>query len=214
MTGKKLLFAIALLISIAGYAQELNKANDGYSEVVEVDLTKQEIHQKINEWIVVNYKSAKDVIQLNTEDKIIIKGNFSVNFSIKKYVFTYRIHNALSFSIRDKKFKIDLVPNSASSDGVGDVDSSIFKQHLSSVNYTKDEFLKYSTDASMDVYLNAGYSEKKAQKMIDKYMVNKNGKDDAYKTYTDNKVVWDYRIALTFTSIKDYVAKSDSDDDW
>ena len=211
---KKLLFTIALFISFGSYSQEINKTNDGYTEVVEVELTKQEIHQKINEWIAINYKSAQDVIQLNTEDKIIIKGNFLVNFSVAKYVFTYRIQNGLSFSVRDNKFKIDLVPNSASSDGVGDVDSSIFTQYLTDVAYTKDEFLKYSIDASMKLYLNSGFSEKKAQKMVDKYIVNKDGKDDAYKSYIDNRLVWNNRIALTFTSIKDYVAKSDSDDDW
>ena len=210
---KKVLLLL-MFIPLITFGQELNKDSNGYSEVVEVELTKKEIHQKLNEWIVINYKSAKDVIQLNTEDKIIIKGNFLVNFSVAKYVFTYRIQNGLSFSVRDNKFKIDLVPNSASSDGVGDVDSSIFTQYLTDVAYTKDEFLKYSIDASMKLYLASGFSEKKAQKMVDKYIVNKDGKDDAYKSYIDNRLVWNNRIALTFTSIKDYVAKSDSDDDW
>ncbi len=73
---KKLLFTLAILISFEGYSQEINKTNDGYTEVVDVALTKKEIHQKINEWIAVNYKSAQDVIQLNTEDKVITKGNF------------------------------------------------------------------------------------------------------------------------------------------
>ena len=75
---KKLLFTLVLLISFGSYSQEINKTNDGYTEVVEVELTKKEIHQKLNEWIVINYKSAKDVIQLNTEDKIIIKGKKNI----------------------------------------------------------------------------------------------------------------------------------------
>ena len=87
---KKILFLL-LFIPLMSIGQSINKTNDGYTEVVEVELSKQEIHQKINEWIAINYKSAQDVIQLNTEDKIIIKGNFLVNFSVAKYVFTYRI---------------------------------------------------------------------------------------------------------------------------
>ena len=181
---KKVLLLL-LFIPLITIGQKLNKDSNGYTEVVEVELTKQEIYQKLNEWVAVNYKSAQDVIQLNTEDKIIIKGNFSVNFSVKKYVFTYRIHNALSFSIRDNKFKIDLVPNSASSDGVGEVDSSVFKQYITDVIYTKDEFLKYSVDASMKMYLGAGFSEKKSQKMIDKYVLN--AIDDNYESFLKNK---------------------------
>ena len=114
---KKLLFTLVLLISFGSYSQEINKTNDGYTEVVEVELTKQEIHQKVNEWIAINYKSAQDVIQLNTEDKVILKGNFSADFRIQNFTFTYRIHNSLTFSIRDNKFKIDLVPNRASYEG-------------------------------------------------------------------------------------------------
>ena len=207
---KKLLLLL-LFIPLVSFGQKLNKDSNGYSEVVEVELTKKEIHQKLNEWIVINYKSAKDVIQLNTDDKIIIKGNFKVPFSVAKYVFTYRIQNDLSFSIRDNKFKIDLVTNSISQDG-RDVDSSIFKQYLTPTTYTKEEFLKYTIGASTETFLKAGYSEAKAQKMVNKYAVKKI--DDIYKTYTDNRLVWNNRIALTFTSIKDYVAKSDSDDDW
>lgn len=203
---------IALLITFKGYSQQVNKTNDGYTEVVEVELSKKEIHQKLNEWIAVNYKSAQDVIQLNTEGKIIIKGNFSVNFSIKKYAFKYRIHNALSFSIRDNKFKIDLVPNSASSDGVGSVDSSVFQQYITDVIYTKDEFLKYSVDASMKTYLGAGFSEKKSQKMINRYVVS--AIDENYENFLKNKPVWDNSINSTFKSIKDYVNKSNTEEDW
>ena len=69
---KKLLFTLALLITTNIYSQSINKTNDGYTEVVEVELTKQQIHQKLNEWIAFSYKSANDVVQLNTEDKIIL----------------------------------------------------------------------------------------------------------------------------------------------
>ena len=230
MTGKKLLFAIALLISIAGYAQELNKANDGYSEVVEVDLTKQEIHQKINEWIAINYKSAQDVIQLNTEDKVSLKGNFSADFRIQNFTFTYRIHNSLTFSIRDNKFKIDLVPNRASYEGFStssattigkDVDFFI-SQYLHP-EYNKDDFLVSSKSAARKTFMSMGFSEKKIQKLIEIYSKETRYKEIAvayqqdligYDAYLLNKSTWDNNIISRFTSIKDYVAQSNSDDDW
>ena len=111
---KTLFLTSALLISVLGYTQEINKTNDGYQEVVDVELSQKEIHQKINEWVALNYKSAQDVIQLNTEDAIILKGNFSVNFRVQTISVIYRINNTLKFSIRDGKYKVDLVPNSLS----------------------------------------------------------------------------------------------------
>ena len=92
------------------------------------------------------------------------------------------------------------------------MDSSIFKQYLTPTTYTKEEFLKYSTYTAMENYVNAGYSVEKAEKMVNKYAVK--NIDDIYKTYTDNRLVWNNSIESTFSSIKDYVAKSDSDDDW
>ena len=102
---KHIYLFLIVLISLSVNAQEINKTNDGYTEVVDVKLTKKEIQQKVNEWIAVNYKSANDVIQLNTEDKVIAKGNFLVNLSADKYVTTLRINNTLSFSIRNNKYK-------------------------------------------------------------------------------------------------------------
>ena len=207
---KKLL--ILLLLPLFSFGQELNKTNDGYTEVVDIELSKKEIYQKVNEWVALNYNSAQDVIQLNTEDKVIVKGNFTINFKVQKYVFTYRIHNSIVFSIRDNKYKIDLVPNSASSDGVGNVDSSIFKQYISDVIYTKDEFLKYSSETAKESYLKLGYTEKKADKWVDKYVVNMI--DDSYNLYMNNKPLWDDEIASTFKSIKESISSSNTDDDW
>ena len=49
--------------------------------------------------------------------------------------------------------------------------------------------------------------------MVDKWVVKKIG--DLHKTYLKNKPVWDNEIKSTFQSIKDYVIKSNNDnDDW
>jgi hypothetical protein len=206
----KKLFLLLIFIPLVSFGQDINKESNGYTEVVEVKLTKKEIHQKINEWIAVNYKSAQDVIQLNTEDKVITKGNFTVNFRVRKYVFTYRIHNSLTFSIRDNKYKIDLVPNRVSSDLAGrDVDTSFLTQYISSTVSTKDEFIENQEKLARNVYLKMGYSEKKTQKWINKAS---NTWEDSYDSYLLNKSDWDNEIKSTFQSIKDYVSKSDNQD--
>jgi hypothetical protein len=62
----KKLILLLLFIPLVSFGQKLNKDSNGYTEVIEVELSKKDIHQKINEWIAINYKSAQDVIQLNT----------------------------------------------------------------------------------------------------------------------------------------------------
>jgi len=39
---KKLLFSLALLISFGRFAQKINKQNDGYTQVVNIESTKKE----------------------------------------------------------------------------------------------------------------------------------------------------------------------------
>ena len=216
---KKLIYLfLTILITLSVSAQDVNKTNDGYTEVVDVELTKKEIHQKINEWIAINYKSANDVIQLNTEDKVIAKGNFLVNLDVAKYNFAYRINNTLSFSIRDNKYKIDLIPTGATTATTGVssgvvVEPSTFSCYMSNDVLTKEEFLVTQIEAGMRSFKAMGYSEKKSKKMVDKWVVKKIG--DLHKTYLKNKPVWDNEIKSTFQSIKDYVIKSNNDnDDW
>jgi len=213
MTGKNLLFLL-LFIPLMSIGQSINKTNDGYTEVVEVELTKQQIHQKLNEWIAFTYKSANDVVQLNTEDKIILKGNFRVNLQVtttKKFVFGYIISNSLSFSIRDNKYKIDLIPSGVSSslDGA-DVGVAMVSQFIMP-EMTKDEHLEMVTTTSKEAWLNYGYSEKKAQKMLDKYTLK--NIDKTYADYIVNKSIFKSEIELFFDSAKNYVTKTNSDDD-
>ena len=206
---KKLLFMSVMLFTLIVYSQGLNKTKNGYTKVVEVELSKKEIHQKVNEWIAINYKSAKDVIQLNTEDKIIAKGNFSLPLNVSKYVFNYSINNSLTFSIREKKFKIDLIPNSMSYNG-SEVGAESFKQFLEPFE-SIDTFTEYQLKAAYKIYLGMGYSEKKSKKNVKKYSSTIK---DNYKDYLNNLPIWNEQIKLTFKSIEDYVNKKSSDDDW
>lgn len=61
------------------------------------------IYQKNKEWISINYKSAKDVIQLDTESKIITKGNFVFEYLAGETVVKYRLSNTMTFYIIDNR---------------------------------------------------------------------------------------------------------------
>ena len=208
----KKLFILLIYIPLVSFGQDLNKSSDGYVEVVEVELTKQEIHQKISEWIALNYKSAKDVIQLNTEDKIVVKGNYTFTSAFSSPT-TYGVRNTLTFSLRDNKYKIDLIPNSMfnksnmKDEPLGNM-TQYFKDLMSFENFKP--FVRRNTIINMQ---NLGYSEKRAIKMVD----NQQTPEIVENLYNQKKNTfnnWNSTIKNTFQSIIDYINKSNDEDDW
>jgi hypothetical protein len=208
---KNILFTLALLISFNSFGQELNKNSDGYTEVVEVELSKKDIHQKINEWIALNYKSAQDVIQLNTEDKIVLKGNYTFTSTISGN--TFGIRNTTTISIRDNKYKIDLIPTSAfNKSTMKDTEYAFITQYMNNEVPTFDEFKPWHKNNTIKIWLSQGYSERQVQKFAKKHITPDSQKElfeKRLKTFEN----WNKAIESTFKSIKDYVSKSD-DDDW
>jgi hypothetical protein len=197
-----------MILSTISINAQLKNENVVHSEVIEVELSKKNIYQKINEWIAVNYKSAKDVIQLNTEDKIIIKGNY-IQIILNN---SFRIHHSLTFSIRDNKYKIDLIPN--------DITTSAFKlldnqaQQILDVyapeKLDRDAYNKIFIKNNVTVFKSIGWSDKKIKrKFLDKPLDEK-----FFNEYLENKSNWDKSIEATFQSIKSYISQSNSSDDW
>ena len=206
---KKIFLLSALLIFAYSSAQKINKNGDGYSEVYQTDLTIKEVNQKVVEWVSENYKSAKDVIELNIENKIILKGNFLIDMKATGLIAQYRISNTLSFYFREGRWKIDFIPTKISYDGT-DVDSYLFKQFITNEVMSKDAYLEYSIEAIKNLYIKMGYSDKKSLKMVNKYILP--NADISYKNYIDNKKEWEYSINSTFKSIDDFVKRIK--DDW
>ena len=204
-----LLLFSALLIFAYSSAQKINKNGDGYSEVYQTDLTIKEVNQKVVEWVSENYKSAKDVIELNIESKIILKGNFLIDMKAAGLIVQYRISNTLSFYFREGRWKIDFIPTKISYDGT-DVDSYLFKQFITNEVMSKDTYLEYSIEVAKNLYIKMGYSDKKSLKMVNKYVLP--NADISYKNYIDNKKEWEYSINSTFKSIDDFVKRAK--DDW
>tara|TARA_B110000902_G_C14002147_1_gene473063 strand:- start:81 stop:701 length:621 start_codon:yes stop_codon:yes gene_type:complete len=205
---KKLLF-ILILLPIIINAQKINDDRTGYFKVYETELTVKEANQKIIEWIAENYKSAKDVIQLNTDKKIILKGNFLVPMMANDLSINYRVHKTLTFTFREGRYKIDLVPTRISYKGT-DVDFYMFSQFITDENMSKENYSDFSIKAAKKSFTEMGYSEKKAQKMINKYLLPLT--DINYKNYLDNRIDWDNSIKATFKSIGEFV--NNVEDDW
>jgi len=105
----KLLILSILLTNTFAFSQTINNDKNGYYEIIEVDsLSKEQIYNRSKEWIALNYKSANDVIQFDTEDKIIVKGVFKMPYLT--YEHTY--NHSLIISFKENRFKVEMILNS------------------------------------------------------------------------------------------------------
>ena len=206
------LLLLLLFIPLVCIGQKINKDSNGYTEVVEVELSKKDIHQKINEWIALNYKSAQDVIQLNKEYKLVIKGNFTFSPAYLQGL-TYGVRNTLTFSIRDNKFKIDLTPTSMfDKSTMKDSPLPDLKQYMKEIQDEEEFKIIFRRNVITRVQNTYDYSDKKTIKNIDNQLTS----EFLSKLYNEKKQTfanWDKAIESTFKSIKDYVSKSEDDDE-
>ena len=87
----------------------------------------------------------------------------------------------------------------------------MFNRFITSKLLSKEEFLVLNDEMARKSFASMGYSEKKIEKQMKIYSkFNK----DPYGNYLKNKPNWDNAINSTFKSIKDYVNKSKTEEDW
>ena len=207
---KQLLLFTFLLLTTLMFSQQLVESGKSYSEVVETELTKDDIYQKLKEWISLTYNSAKDVIQLDTKEKLITKGNTIVNYVSGEYNVKYRISFTLILSIRDNKYKIDFTPTKVSSDLMPTtyIDTGVYELLMSNEVISKEDYMVSAKEMALKTYKNYGWSDKKSKKMLKKY--NKE-LVKGYDSYKLNKQSFEKEIKNLYTSIKNTVNKKDKD---
>ncbi len=104
---KKSVLILFILISTNAFTQELKlDDNNKYSAqgVEQFNLMKKDLlFEKGQEWINLNYKSVKDIIQLTdkAQGKIIVRGSFSIVVGI----YTYIIIHTLTIDFKDEKMR-------------------------------------------------------------------------------------------------------------
>ena len=211
----KKIIILFLLSTITGLSQEVNENSSGYTSIYEVEMSKKEIHQKINEWIGYTYNSANDVVQLNTEDKIIVKGSIPINFEFYKRVFEIGVRHTLSFSIRDNKYKIDFIPNSAyqTINGKDLMNSNFLNKFIRKEPLLNDNiFYAIQVQAIKEELLKSGlgYNEKNATKAADRRA--KKDIQIMYRRYANNQRTWNNSIKILFENIANYI--NSKDDNW
>jgi hypothetical protein len=119
---RKFIVVSFLLLSATTFGQniKLDSLSGKYQSegIVHVDsLTKENLFTKAQEWIALNYKSGKDVIQLADKDnaKIILKGNFTTSMFMKEGY----IGHTLIMEFKDGRFRYTYTDFSYESAGSG-----------------------------------------------------------------------------------------------
>jgi len=206
----KLSILVFLFLTTLMFSQQLTESGKGYSEVVEVGIKKDAIYQKIKEWISLTYKSSNDVLQLDTEDKLITKGNMVVNFEVTKYKFDFRISFTMVFSIKDNKYKINLTPTEIKSIAYPsqDTGTAMLEMFMTNEVLSEEDYLVLSNENAFNSYKKIGWSDKKSTKMLKKYEDTIIKGYDSYKT---NKANFDIEIKSLYKSVKNAITKKD---DW
>jgi Domain of unknown function (DUF4468) with TBP-like fold len=206
----KIIFFLLLLITNFSFSQKINTEGNGYTEIVKADsLTKTEIYNKLKEWISLNYKSANDVIQLDTKDKLIVKGNFVLEYVQSNTLLNMRVTNVLLLSIKDNRYKIDLTPTEIYNPDYPSVKAGEdkIKIYITEQFMNKEVFTKYANELSKQTYIDMGYTEKKIKKML----LSDYDLDESYIGAMDFYNNFKKEINNIYTSIKNGVAKND---DW
>lgn len=108
---KIFILSVIFLLSQTTYSQEklydilpLENGNVIYTEVLKVkNIDKEELYNKAKKWIVLTYKSANNVIQLDDKEEgvIIGKGYFDINY----YSRNPKIEHTIQIETKNERFK-------------------------------------------------------------------------------------------------------------
>lgn len=115
------------------------------SGVIQVDsLAKDALYSKALEWISLNYKSAKDVIQYSSkeEGKIICKGNFMTSMFLKEGW----IEHTMTLEFKDNRFRYTFTNFSYYSSGSGRVAFEGAMMSKKKIIATTEEKIKNNLD--------------------------------------------------------------------
>lgn len=221
---KKLLILSILLTNTFAFSQTINNDKNGYYEIIEVDsLSKEQIYNRSKEWIALNYKSANDVIQYDTEDKIIVIGVFKVPY----LTFEHTYNHSLIMSFKENRLKVEMILNSIHSNlstdninienGFLSTNSEEIFERIISNPLTQEENIKKTF---LEQFKNMGFSEKKALKEWDKNRtvmlstIPKSSNDIDIKTITQNVESIRIKVKNIFNSIEESFNNKNSNDKW
>ena len=105
---------MALVQSLNSYSQykdlPIDQGKIVFTEVVQCDsaVTSDLIYSSLKEWFIKTYKSANDVLQLDTPNKLIGKAFDVINVQSGNVLVKQKLHYTITISIKDGKYKYEI----------------------------------------------------------------------------------------------------------
>lgn len=167
---KKILIVLLLLPTFlfAQFKIDTLKSEGAFSKVYDVELSKEQLHQKSLEWIAINFKDANEVIKLNTNDKIISKGYFNIDVISGGYKFEQKVYFIMEVGFKENKYKVDFHTFSIYTSFQGNNFETPYNQYLSCLN--KDSYINYLKSAMVDNPTKGLVSDKRMNKLYTKIL--------------------------------------------
>ncbi|MAO15910.1 DUF4468 domain-containing protein [Flagellimonas oceanensis] len=175
---KNLIAFTVFLITGTLFSQNVDLDLHGYSQIYSAeDMTQENLHNRLKEWVALNYGSANDAIQLDSNEKIIVKGIFS--YFSKVFGNDINIDHTLLISIKENRYKVDLVlPQTVVVTKVygQEIETNIFEEELRN-KVTFDVLVKRFTNSFRAIHESEKNYEKKLKRALTK-------KEDVFKNQT------------------------------
>lgn len=150
---KRLLLLLLILLPIFLYAQDTSNhkligivpyenLSVRYKGVIEVPgLSGADIYNRAKKWVAQNYRSSKDVIQLDNKEtgEIIVKGYATLDYSHPLYAGIWRSYHILFIQIKEGKYRYEMtIPTITTTINMSDENTpTYYVRHLSAKNSKK-----------------------------------------------------------------------------
>lgn len=113
-----------------------------YKGVIEAPgLSATDIYNRAKRWVAQNYRSSKDVIQLDNKEagEIMVKGYAYIDFTQPLYSNTWRSYHILLIQVKDGKYKYEMtIPSITTTSDMSDENTpTYYVRHLSAKNTKK-----------------------------------------------------------------------------
>ncbi len=155
---------------VAQFKIDTLKAEGSFSKVYDVQLSKEQLHQKSLEWIAITFKDSNEVIKLNTEDKVICKGFFNVDIISMGYKFKHKVYNIVEVAFKENKYKLDFHSFVVHASVQGTSFETPYSQYVSCLN--KESYINYLNLLMVDNPTNGLVSDKRVKKIYTKILSN------------------------------------------
>lgn len=184
-----------ILFSISTFSQE-------YSEVITLEgISADRSYQLTKEWVALTYKSAQDVVKLDTPAKVIVKGTMALPTQMYGMAYNWIIDHTITIAFKDNRIKMDLE--------IGRFTNSSYPQ----MNFPLPDY--YLQKVDKQTYFVEMWEDQNVRNAGPKLRAKteKNYGDQLYAQYLLDFEHYQNLIGNTFTSLNNYIIKS-TDDDW